>query len=57
MIPFVTLKKLVFIGRRALHKIGNKFDTSSYVISFTVQMHCLDIEHIIWGNIDISFQK
>ena len=49
MILFVTLKKLVFLGKRALHKISNKFDTSSYVISFTVQMHCLDIEHISLG--------
>ena len=49
MIPFVTLKKLVFLGTRALHKINNKFDTISYVIRFTVQMHCLDIEDISLG--------
>ena len=49
MIPFVSLKKLVFLSRRALHEISNKFDRSSYVISFTVQMHCLDIEHISLG--------
>ena len=49
MIPFVTLKKLVFLGRRALHKISNKFDTSSYVINSAVQMYCLDIDHISLG--------
>ena len=43
MILFATLKKFIFLGGWALHKMSNIFDTSSSVNSFTVQMYSLDI--------------
>ena len=49
MIQFTTLKKFVFLGRQALHKMSNYFETSSYVVSFTVLIYFSDIEYNSYG--------